>query len=270
MNIFEAENLGYEYPGGVAALHGLSFAVAAGEVVALVGANGSGKSTLLKLLDGLIFPGAGSIKAFGEPLTEKTLHDARVNAAFRKRVGFVFQESDVQLFSPTVWDEVTFAPLQLGLPREEVIARGEEALALLQVAHLRERPPYRLSGGEKKRVALASVIAQHPEVLLLDEPTAGLDPHSQGNLIDFLMRWAAEGKSIVFSTQDLDLVEELASRVLVLGADHGLIADGGPEEFLTDAAFLLRTNLIHEHAHRHKTLVHRHQHFHEHQHETGG
>jgi cobalt/nickel transport system ATP-binding protein len=268
--VFEARNLNYDYQGGIPALRNVGFSIALGESVALVGANGSGKSTLLKLMDGLIFPGAGSLSAFGEPISERALGDAGVNAAFRKRVGFVFQDADVQLFSSTVWEEVTFAPLQLGLSRDEVVARGEEALALLQVAPLRERPPYRLSGGEKKRVALASVIAQRPEVLLLDEPTAGLDPHSQGNLIDFLMGWAAGGKSLVFSTQDLDLVEELASRVLVLGAEHGLVADGRPEEFLTDAAFLLRTNLIHEHAHRHKTLVHRHQHLHEHQHDTGG
>ncbi|HUJ76791.1 MAG TPA: ABC transporter ATP-binding protein [bacterium] len=268
MSVFDVENLGYDYPGGITALRGLSFRVTAGEALALVGANGAGKSTLLKLLDGLIFPSAGKLTAFGQPLTEQALRDARRNSEFRRRVGLVFQDPDVQLFSPTVWEEVTFAPLQLGLPQAEVMARGEEAMELLQVTHLRERPPYRLSGGEKKRVALASVIALGPEVLLLDEPTAGLDPQSQGKLIDFLMRWTADGRNLIFSTQDLDLVEEIASRVLVLGAEHGLVADGHPEEFLMDAAFLLRTNLIHEHAHRHKSLIHRHQHFHEHQHES--
>jgi cobalt/nickel transport system ATP-binding protein len=269
-SIFAARNLAYDYPGCIPALRDVSFNILRGESLALVGPNGSGKSTLLKLLDGLIFPRSGQLTAFGEPITERALRDPGVNTAFRKRVGLVFQDADVQLFSSTVWEEVTFAPLQLGLPRSEAAMRGEEALALLQVAHLRERPPYRLSGGEKKRVALASVIAQRPEVLLLDEPTAGLDPHSQGNLIDFLMCWVAEGKSLVFSTQDLDLVEELASRALVLGPEHGLVADGHPDEFLTDAAFLLRTNLIHEHAHRHKALVHRHRHIHEHQHDAGG
>jgi cobalt/nickel transport system ATP-binding protein len=264
--IFEARNLDYDYPGNIAALRQLSLTVGPGELVALLGANGSGKSTLLKLLDGLIFPTGGQLLAFGKPLSEKALRDGPFVLEFRRRVGLVFQDPDVQLFSPTVWDEVVFGPLQLGIPKDEVVSRGSEALKLLNIAHLRERPPYRLSGGEKKKVALASVLSLHPRVLLLDEPTTGLDPWSQGNLIDFLIDWADEGKSLVFSTQDLDTVEELATRVIVLGADHGLVADGKPEEFLSNPDFLLRTNLVHEHSHRHKELVHRHQHLHDHRH----
>jgi cobalt/nickel transport system ATP-binding protein len=141
-----------------------------------------------------------------------------------------------------------------------------EALELLGITHLKDRPPYRLSGGEKKKVSIASVLSLYPRVLLLDEPTNGLDPHSQGLLIDFLIAWVAEGNTLIFSTQELDLVEELASRVIVLGTEHTVVADGKPEDFLSDADFLLKTNLIHEHAHRHKSLVHRHQHAHEHQH----
>jgi cobalt/nickel transport system ATP-binding protein len=141
-----------------------------------------------------------------------------------------------------------------------------EALELLGISHLKERPPYRLSGGEKKKVSIASVLSLYPRVLLLDEPTNGLDPHSQGVLIDFLIGWVGGGNTLIFSTQDLDLVEELSSRVIVLGTEHAVVADGKPEDFLSDAEFLLKTNLIHEHAHRHKSLVHRHQHAHEHQH----
>jgi cobalt/nickel transport system ATP-binding protein len=264
--IFQARNLDYDYPGNIAALRQVNFTVGPGEIVALVGANGSGKSTLLKLLDGLIFPARGELLAFGKLLSEKALKDGPFITEFRRRVGLVFQDPDVQLFSPTVWDEVIFGPLQLGIPRNEVVSRGLEVLELLNIAHLRERPPYLLSGGEKKKVSLASVLSVHPQVLLLDEPTTGLDPWSQGNLIDFLLQWADEGKSLIFSTQDLDIVEEMANRVLVMGAGHSILADGKPEDFLGDPDFLLRTNLVHEHSHRHKELVHRHLHLHEEHH----
>jgi cobalt/nickel transport system ATP-binding protein len=267
--VFEVKNLSYDYAGGIPALRDATFSIMPGESLALVGANGSGKSTLLRLLDGLLFPSGGEIYYEGVPLTAKALDDAAYSRDFRSRVGLVFQDADVQLFSPTVWDEVTFGPLQLGISKAEVVSRGMEALELLGISHLKERSPYRLSGGEKKKVSIASVLSLYPRVLLLDEPTNGLDPHSQGILIDFLIRWAGGGNTLIFSTQDLDLVEELASRVIVLGTEHSIVADGKPEDFLSDAEFLLKTNLIHEHAHRHKSLVHRHQHAHEHQHEAG-
>lgn len=265
--IFEAKNLSYSYPGNIPALRQINFTIGKGELVALVGANGSGKSTLLKFLDGLVFPTDGELLAFGQVLTEKTMKESAFTTEFRRRVGLVFQDPDVQLFSPTVWDEVTFGPLQLGISREEVIARSKEVLEFLNIVHLRERPPYLLSGGEKKKVSLASVLSLHPQVLLLDEPTTGLDPRSQGNLIDFLFQWADKEKTLVFSTQDLDIVEEIATRVIVIGAEHNIVADGPPEKFLTDPDFLLRTNLVHEHSHRHKNLVHRHPHQHEHEHQ---
>ena len=265
--IFEAKNLDYDYPGNIPALRQISLSIGPGELVALLGANGSGKSTLLKLMDGLIFPTGGQMLAFGNPLSEKALKDTQFIKEFRRRVGLVFQDADVQLFCPTVWDEVTFGPLQLGISKDEVVSISAEALKLLNIDHLRERPPYRLSGGEKKKVALASVLSLQPQVLLLDEPTNGLDPWSQGSLIDFLLRWAGNDKCMVFSTQDLDIVEEVATRVIVLGNDHGIVADGEPEKFLSDPDFLLKTNLIHEHSHRHKQLVHRHPHIHEHAHE---
>jgi cobalt/nickel transport system ATP-binding protein len=264
--VFEAKNLDYDYPGKIAALRQVSFTVKAGEVVALVGANGSGKSTLLKLMDGLIFPGSGELRALGRLLSEQGLKDKVFAGEFRRRVGIVFQDADVQLFSPTVWDEVIFGPLQLGISREEVIARGQAVLELMGISQLRERPPYLLSGGEKKKVSLASVLSLQPQVLLMDEPTTGLDPSSQGKLIDFLLKWAETDKCMVFSTQDLDIVEEIATRVIVMGAEHNILADGKPEEFLADPDFLLRANLVHEHSHRHRELIHRHPHLHEHQH----
>jgi len=264
--IFEARNLSYTYPGGIPALREVNLAIAPGERVALLGANGSGKSTLLKLLDGLIFPTSGEVFAFGKVISEKALKEGPFVQEFRRRVGLVFQDPDAQLFSPTVWDEVTFGPLQLQCSRDEVASRAMETMDLLGIGHLRERPPYRLSTGEKKKVALASVLSLRPEVLLLDEPTTGLDPRSQGNVIDFLMRWPSRGKTLVLSTQDLDMVDEVANRVLVLGEGHRIVADGKPEEFLSQTDFLLRTNLIHEHSHRHQEMVHRHRHLHEHQH----
>jgi cobalt/nickel transport system ATP-binding protein len=158
--------------------------------------------------------------------------------------------------------------LQLKISTQEVELRGKRVLELLDIVHLEERPPYLLSGGEKKKVSLACVLSMQPEVLLLDEPTNGLDPRSQGKLIDFLLDWSSAGNSLIFSTQDLDMVEETANRVIVLGKDHGIEADGHPDRFLFDPDFLLRTNLIHEHSHRHKTLVHRHPHAYEHQHQN--
>ncbi len=264
--IFEVKNLDYDYPGNITALKQVSFTVKPGEVVALVGANGSGKSTLLKLMDGLIFPKAGELLALGKTLSEEGLKDKVFASEFRRKIGMVFQDPDVQLFSPTVWDEVTFGPLQLGISKEEVIARGQAALDLMGIAHLRQRPPYLLSGGEKKKVSLASVLSLQPQVLLLDEPTTGLDPSSQGHLIDFLLEWVKEDKCIVFSTQDLDIVDEIATRVIVMGKEHNVVADGQPDDFLLDPDFLVRTNLVHEHSHRHKQLVHSHQHIHEHHH----
>jgi cobalt/nickel transport system ATP-binding protein len=264
--IFETRCLGYSYPGNIEALAEINITLAPGEMIALVGANGSGKSTLLKLLDGLIFPQKGELLAFGQPLSEKSFKNSLFASEFRRNVAMVFQDSDVQLFSPTVWDEVIFGPLQLGIPKDEVTSRGQEALRLLNIELLKERPPYLLSSGEKKKVSLASVLSLHPRVLLLDEPTTGLDPLSQGRLIDFLLEWIDEEKGLIFSTQDLDIVEEIATRIIVLGADHSIIAEGLPEKLLADPDFLLRANLVHEHSHRHKALVHRHPHLHEHQH----
>src|ERR1035437_6895301 len=265
--IFEAKNLSYDYPGNIPALRNINFAVRPGEQIALLGANSSGKSTLLKLLDGLAFPKGGELLAFGKPLSELAFKDRNFIYEFRRHVGLVFQDADAQLFSPTVWDEVTFGPLQLGIPKEEVVSRGKEVLELLDITHLKDRPPYLLSGGEKKRVSIACVLSLHPTVLLLDEPTNGLDPRSQGNLIDFLLGWAGKDKTLVYSTQDLDIVEEIATRAIVMGSQHEIVADGNPQDFLSDAEFLRQTNLIHVHSHRHKALEHSHPHLHEHDHQ---
>jgi cobalt/nickel transport system ATP-binding protein len=242
--IFRLEQVGYRYPDGVPALSDVTLDVMGGERLAIVGANGSGKSTLLKLLDALIFPTEGRILAFGRALTPKEVATGEFALLFRRRVGLVFQDPDVQLFSPTVEEEVAFGPRQLGYPEEETRSRVERTLEWLSLDGLRHRPPYRLSGGEKRKVALASVLSLEPDVLLLDEPTAGLDARTQGALTDLIHQLHEEGKTVVTATHDLSVVRDVADRVYVLGEDHRPIGEGTPEEVLGKEELLLAANLI--------------------------
>ena len=245
--LFELRQVGYSYP-QQRALDDLSLTIRRGERVALLGANGSGKSTLLRLLDALYFPDRGELKAFGRPLGEAAFADDAVNFEFRRRVGLVFQNPDVQLFNPTVFDEVAFGPLQMRWPRDEIVRRVDAMLARLAIAHLKHRAPHRLSGGEKKRVALASVLILDPEVLLLDEPTASLDPESQGEVIRLLIASRGSGRTIVTATHDLHLVCDIADYVYVL--EGGRLAGAGtPAEILADRALLRRTHLAPVYAH---------------------
>lgn len=232
------------------ALDGVSFSVDLGERVALLGANGSGKSTLLRMMDALCFAGGGMATALGAPLSEKAFEDEAANFAFRRRVGLVFQNPDVQLFNPTVLDELAFGPLQLGWDKGHVKAAIEATLARFNIAHLRDRPPHRLSGGEKKRVAIASVIITEPDVLLLDEPTAALDPKSRAELVAFLARGLGEGRTVVIATHDLDIIEEVAERTIVL-QEGKVAADGSTLDILHDIELLRRTHLVFEHHHSH-------------------
>ncbi|MCU1453592.1 MAG: Sulfate-transporting ATPase [Acidimicrobiales bacterium] len=241
--LLEVHDLHYAYLGRFPALAGVSLTVEAGEKLALLGANGCGKSTLLKVLDGLLFPDAGTYRAFGAEITETGLEDEQRNRGFRSRIGFIFQNSDAQVFSPTVREEVAFGPLTMGLDAAEVEARVHDTLAMLNIAPLAERAPYQLSGGEKKRVAIASVLAMNPEVLLFDEPTAALDPRTQGWLIELIVELNAAGKTIVLATHDLDTLPLLADRAVVFGEDHRLAATGPPDELLADHDLLLITNL---------------------------
>ena len=272
--VFELQNVSFGYDGNVTALDGVSLRVNAGERVAVLGSNGSGKSTLLKIMDGLYFPTSGMVCAFSTGLTEQAFQDDAFNFSFRRRVGLVFQDSDVQLFSPSVWDEVAFAPLQLGLSRDEVIARVDAALGALRIEKLRDRAPHRLSGGEKKRVALASVLSLNPDVWLMDEPTAGLDPRSQSWLVDFIIEQGRAGKTVVTATHDLNIVESIADRVYVLNEEHHVVAEGTPAQVLSDHTLLIACNLMHEHRHRHEAEEHAHLHIHiplhEHQHGWDG
>jgi cobalt/nickel transport system ATP-binding protein len=246
--VFDVKDACFAYEGKHQALDRVSMRVVGGQSTVILGANGSGKSTLLKLLDGLYFPSSGEINAWGRPLTEAALRDDEYNYGFRRRVGLVFQDSDVQLFSPSVVEELAFAPLQLGLPRDEVANRVEEALRSLRITGLRDRAPHHLSGGEKRRVALASLLTLRPEVWLMDEPTAGLDPRSQSWLVEFIRSQHRSGKTIVTATHDLGLAEEIAGRIYVFSEDHTIAASGGPSEILGDHDLLHRCNLYHYHA----------------------
>jgi len=245
--IFDVAGVHFSYEDEAPALTDVWLQVQPGECLAILGANGSGKSTLLKLLDGLYFATQGTVRAFGQELTERAFRNQAFTFGFRRRVGLVFQDPDVQLFSPSVLDEVAFAPLQLGLSPSEVEQRVEWALQALRIEGLRERAPHRLSGGEKKRVALASVLSLQPEVWLLDEPTNGLDPRSRGWLVEFIQQQHQEGKTMVIATHDISLVQSVATRVCVFGEDHRVAAQGAPADLLQDHNLLHACNLIHIH-----------------------
>jgi cobalt/nickel transport system ATP-binding protein len=259
--LFVVDDITFHYAARKA-LDGLSLTIEDGERVALLGANGSGKSTLLRVLDALLFPDAGVVHFRKNLLTEDAFSEDEFAYAFRRRVGFVFQNSDAQLFNTTVFEEVAFGPLQLRLDRGEVMRRVEKTLERFQISHLSDRAPHQLSGGEKKKVALASILVLDPEVLLLDEPTAGLDPRSQTQLLDMLDDWqhspGADGqaKTIVTATHDLHTLEDMASRCLVMERGR-VIASGSAGEILSNRDLLERSNLVHAHRHRaHHTHPH--------------
>jgi cobalt/nickel transport system ATP-binding protein len=258
--LFSLTGVSYSYPGNIPALAGVSLAINKGERTAVIGANGSGKSTLLTMLDALIFPQQGSVRFSGTEISPRAMDDAAYQREFRGKVGFVFQNPDIQLFCPTVKDDILFGPLQLGMPREETMQRLENVVDLLKLAPLLDRPPHALSLGEKKKTAIASVLVIGPEVLLLDEPTAGLDPQTMRDIIGVLQHAHEDGKTVVFATHELHLVEEIADVVHVFGSQRAIVRSGTPEEILSDSGFLQKNNLAHIHVHRHLHASHVHEH----------
>lgn len=222
------DDLTFAYPDGQPALQGVSLRIAAGEKVALVGPNGAGKSTLMLHLNGILGGKDSPVRISGLPLTREHL------PVIRGKVGLVFQNPDDQLFSPTVFEDVAFGPLHLGLPEAEVRRRACLALEQVGLGGFEDRLPHRLSIGQKKRVAIATVLSMEPEILVLDEPTAGLDPRGRRLLIQLLrdLPW-----SMLVSTHDIRLVDELFPRVIVM--DEGrIVADGPTRELLADVPFL--------------------------------
>ncbi len=232
-HLVEVKDLAFSYPDGTRVLSGVSFRLTHGEAVALIGANGAGKSTLLLQLNGCLLPRAGTVRIGDLPLNKETLPH------IRRTVGLVFQDPDDQLFMPLVQDDVAFGPLNLGLPPEEVEQRVEQALATVGALHLKMRPPYRLSGGEKRAVAIATVLAMSPDILVMDEPSSNLDPASRRALIEQLQ--AFEHTKVVAS-HDLDLVREVCRRTIVL-VGGTVAADGPTAEVLSRRDVLTRARL---------------------------
>ncbi|MGZ8447076.1 MAG: energy-coupling factor ABC transporter ATP-binding protein [Candidatus Deferrimicrobiaceae bacterium] len=272
--LLELSDIHYAYREGIPALSGLSLSVHPAERIAVLGANGCGKSTLLKLLGGLIFPQTGSYRAFGRQIDDRLLSRDPFGIYFRKEVGILFQNSDAQLFNPTVEDEIAFGPLQMNDPPDEIRSKVHRTIEMFGIGAIRDRAPYELSGGEKKKVAIASMMVMDPQILLLDEPTAGLDPRSSRALVDAIIEAEESGKTVVTATHDLHVVSEIARRVLVFGEDRRILASGTPEEILSDRSLLLAANLVHLHRHAHEDYWHAHEHehpevFHVHEHRDG-
>jgi len=232
-HIVEVKNLQHIYSDGTAALKDVSFIITHGESVGIIGANGAGKSTLLQHLNGSLEPTGGSIHIGHTPLSKGTLPD------IRRTVGMVFQDPDDQLFMPTVFDDVAFGPLNLGFSPADVEQRVSEVLELVSAGHLRDKPPYHLSGGEKKRVAIATVLSMSPDILVMDEPTNGLDPFARRQLMALLRDFE---HTRIFTSHDLDMVMELCDRVIVLHEGE-VRADGPAEDIFSNDKLLAECRL---------------------------
>jgi cobalt/nickel transport system ATP-binding protein len=241
--MIELRDVSFSYPESPA-LRGLDLLVGAGESLALVGPNGSGKSSLLKLLCGLLPSFSGSYRFDGEAVTGASLSNERFSKAFHRRVGFLFQDSDVQLFCASVYDEIAFGPRQMGLCEEEVAARVGDLLSLFGLERYESRVPYHLSGGEKRKVALASVLALNPEALCLDEPMGGLDPKTKRALAGLIASLNAAGKTVICATHDFGYVEGLFRRAVVFSGEGRIVRDGPYAEVLADRAFLSAMNIV--------------------------
>ncbi|WAC05930.1 MAG: ATP-binding cassette domain-containing protein [Methanoregula sp.] len=224
MHLIETRDLCYSYPHSVRALEGINFIAPRNARIAVIGSNGAGKSTLFKHFNGIFKPTSGSVLIRGEPITKHNIREVR------KFVGIVFQNADDQIFSPTVEQDVAFGPTNLGLDEETIHHRVHEALKIVGIEDLAGRVPHHLSGGEKKRVAIAGVIAMEPEVLVLDEPTAGLDPQGVHDLIGFVNSLSRKyGMTVIFSTHDVALVAEVADYIYVMNKGR-FVAEGSVEE----------------------------------------
>ena len=211
MHLIETRNLTYVYPGNVTGLEDVNFIAPRNARIAVIGANGAGKSTLFKHFNGILKPTSGQVLVHGEPITRANIREVR------KMVGVVFQNADDQIFSPTVEQDVAFGPTNLGLDDETVQHRVQEALKMVGMEDRATRVPHHLSGGEKKRVAIAGIIAMEPQVLVLDEPTAGLDPQGVSDLVEFINSLSRTyGMTVIFSTHDVSLVPEIAEFVYVM------------------------------------------------------
>ena len=241
-HLVEVKDLAFAYPDGTEALKGVSFRITHGECVAVIGGNGAGKSTLLQHLNGYLMPQRGEVRVGDFSLTAETA------AAVRRSVGMVFQDPDDQLFMPTVFEDVVFGPLHLGMKTGEAEKRAQEALERVGMAHLRDRPPYKLSAGEKRAVAIATVLSGVPDVLVMDEPSSNLDPRGRRRLMELLRSFE---HTRIIATHDLELVVEMCPRAIVLDGGR-VMADGPTANLLGDEALMLRHGLEKPHSLRHQ------------------
>lgn len=234
--ILKIEDLHYTYGNGKSALEGVSVDIYEGEKIAVIGSNGSGKSTFFLNIDGVLTPEQGKIIYRDTVINKKNLKE------LRKNIGIVFQDADNQIIASTVKAEVAFGPMNLKLSKEEVLERVDEALEYMNISNLKDRPPHYLSGGEKKRVSIADIIAMKSEIIIFDEPTAALDPVNAIMLEEVLGKLGAEGKTMIISTHDVDFVYRWAERVIVF-CDGKIIADGDPIEIFKNTKILKQANL---------------------------
>ncbi len=260
-DIITLKNIDYSYYGKIPALKNINLSVKKGELFSIIGLNGSGKSTLLHIINALVFPDSGEFLFQGNPVTEKSLKN-ETGMHLRQSMGYIFQNPDIQLFCPTVFDELLFGPLQLSIPLDVAQERAEQTLTYLGLGYLKERSVYMLSGGEKKKVAIASVLTMNPDVLLVDEPIASLDPKTQSFFIELLIELNRAGKTIIFTTHHLDLIDHLQPRVAVISEDHTILKTGATSEILNDKELLISLNQTHEHFHKHGDDEHKHYHSH--------
>ncbi|KZX14486.1 energy-coupling factor transporter ATP-binding protein EcfA3 [Methanobrevibacter cuticularis] len=238
MNIIEAKNIVYEYPDGTEALKHIDFKVEKGDIVALLGPNGAGKSTLFLHFNGILEPASGEILIDNKRLK----YDRKSLLKVRQKIGIVFQNPDDQLFAPTVEEDVAFGPLNIGLSQEEAKKRVEDSLKKVGMEGFEKKPPHHLSGGQKKRIAIAGILAMGPEVMILDEPTSGLDPKGASKILKLLYKLNDEGMTIIISTHDVDLVPIYAKKINVINKGK-IIKEGTPHEVFDDVDIIRKANL---------------------------
>ena len=222
----------------------MNLTIHSGEAVSILGANGCGKSTLLKMFSGLLFPSSGKLMAFGEELTAHSMRNDSFAHQYHRRIGFIFQDSDVQLFCNSVEEELAFGLLQLDFSASETRSRINDIVKLLGIEHLINKTPFKLSGGEKKKVAIAATLLMNPEVLILDEPTNALDPKTQQWLVQLLNHLHQAGKTLIVTTHNLDLVGQLTTRGVLFNEMHQIVADDELSKIMTNHDLLRQVNLI--------------------------
>ncbi len=236
--VLKTDNLNYIYHDGVHAIKDINIKIKEGEKVAIMGPNGAGKSTLFLHFNGLKEPDRGNIEVDGE----KMVYNKKELLEIRQKVGIVFQNPNDQLFAPSVEEDVAFGPMNLGLPIEEVEKRTAEALELVEMSDAKDKPPHHLSGGQQKKVAIAGIIAMRPEIMILDEPTAGLDPQGVDQILEILNKLNEEGMTIVISSHDVEMINDFADHIFVL-KEGKIIGDGTPDEIFSNHELLEKANL---------------------------